>query len=146
MKLQCQWNEKMNFVARSANHEIMMDCASPIGSDAAMNPKQLVLSAICGCTGIDVVSLLRKHKQPLEGLTLLAEATQNEEGYPRVFKEVRIRFQFQGLLDPSKVLEVVHLSQTQFCGVSAMISRSAPIHYVVELNGKEIGVGQARFN
>jgi uncharacterized OsmC-like protein len=52
MKLQCVWNDKMRFTAEADSHEVAMDAKSPIGSESAMTPKQLVVAAICGCTAM----------------------------------------------------------------------------------------------
>ncbi len=145
MKIQCVWNEKMKFTSETDGHRVEMDSKPPFGTDTAMTPKQLVLAGLCGCTAMDVVSLMKKHKQPLESFEVEAEASQTTGGHPAVFKEVHLVFKLKGVLDVEKVLEAVMLSQTQYCGVSAMISKAAPIDYVVELNGKSIGAGRAEF-
>jgi len=146
MKLQCVWNEKMRFTGEAGGHSVGMDTVAPMGTDTALSPKQLVLAGICGCTGMDVVSLLRKFKQPLDSLTIDSEATVTEGGYPSVFKEVQLVFRVKGQIEPAKLLEAVTLSQTKYCSVSAMISKVAPITYQVELNGVMIGAGRADFS
>jgi putative redox protein len=145
MKLVCNWNEKMKFTAEADQHKVEMDTKPPIGTDTALTPKQLLLAGICGCTGMDVVALLKKYKQPLEKLHIEAETTLTEGIYPAVFKEVRLIFKVSGEVDPAKVVEAVTLSQTKYCGVSAMVSKSVPISYSIELNGKVIGTGTANF-
>ncbi len=145
MKLQCSWNDKMRFTAQSGDHKVEMDTNPPIGSDTALTPKQLLVAGICGCTAMDVVALLKKHKQPLESFQVEADATPSEGVYPAVYKEIKLVFKLKGQLDESKVLESVALSQTKYCGVSAMVSKAVPISYTVELNGKNIGAGRAEF-
>lgn len=145
MKIQCTWTEKMKFAAEADNHVIAMDSKAPLGSDSALTPKQLLLAAICGCTAMDVVALLRKYKQPLEFFQVEANAELTEDKHPVVFKDVRLIFKFTGEVDPPKVLEAVTLSQTKYCGVSAMVSKAVPISYVIELNGNKVGAGQADF-
>lgn len=145
MKLQCHWNDKMRFTAQSGGHEIQMDTNAPIGSDTALTPKQLLVAGICGCTAMDVVALLKKHKQPLESFEVEADATPTEGVYPAIYKEIKLTFKLKGELDAAKVLEAVSLSQTKYCGVSAMVSKAVPISYTVELNGKIIGAGRADF-
>ena len=147
MKVTCQWNEKMKFSATTPGlpgYKTEMDAKSPLGSDTAHTPKELVLAGICGCTAMDVVALLKKFKQPLEKLSVEAE-TELTEGYPAVFKEVQLVFKFSGPMDSQKVLESVMLSQTKYCGVSAMIAKAAPILYTVYLNDSKIGDGRAKF-
>lgn len=135
----------MRFTAQSGDHKVEMDTNAPIGSDTALTPKQLLVAGICGCTAMDVVALLKKHKQPLESFQVEADATPTEGVYPAVYKEIKLFFRLKGQLDESKVLESVALSQTKYCGVSAMVSKSVPISYTVELNGKNIGAGRAEF-
>jgi putative redox protein len=146
MKLNCTWNEGLKFTASSNSHSVSMDAKPPLGTDTALSPKQLLFAGICGCTGMDVVALLRKYKQPLESFHIDAETTLTEGGYPQIFKEVRLVFKVTGPLDAEKVMEAVTLSQTKYCGVSAMVSPAVPITYTVELNGNKIGSGQADFN
>ncbi|MBI3541876.1 MAG: OsmC family protein [Deltaproteobacteria bacterium] len=146
MKLNCVWKDKMTFTAESGGHQIHMDTKPPIGTDTAMTPKQLVLAGISGCTSMDVVALLKKYKQPLEALVVEVDASQTEGGYPQVFKEVKLVFRFKGALDEAKVLEAVRLSQTKYCGVSAMLAKAVPITYTVDLNGKNVGSGRADFS
>lgn len=145
MKLACTWNEKMQFTAEAGRHTFRMDTAAPIGNDAAPTPKQLLLAGICGCTAMDVVALLKKHKQPLESFEIDADAPTTEGVHPAVFKEVRLTFKLKGQLDVATTLESVKLSQTKYCGVGAMVSKAVPITYVVELNGTPIGEGRAEF-
>jgi putative redox protein len=146
MKLQCHWNEKMKFTAEADGHQVPMDAKSPIGGDSAMNPKQLLLAGISGCTAMDVVALLKKYKQPFESLDVDVDGDLTEGSHPVVFKEIKLLFKLKGQIDSSKVLEAVHLSQTKYCGVTAMVSKSVPIFYTVELNGDSIGSGKAEFS
>lgn len=136
----------MNFTAKAEGHQISMDAKSPMGDDSAMTPKQLLLAAICGCTAMDVVALLKKYKQPIDSFEIDADSELTSGVQPAVFKEVKIRFKLVGKIEVAQALEAVKLSQTKFCGVTAMVSKSVPVTYVVELNGEEIGSGKADFH
>lgn len=146
METRTLWTEKMKLVAECGPHKVTMDAHAPIGNDTAMTPKELVAIGISGCTAMDVVALMKKFKEPLESLEIEAKINQTESGQPQVFKDVNLTFLFKGNLNKDKVLEAVHRSQTQYCGVSAMIVKTAPIHYKVVLNGVEIGTGDAAFS
>lgn len=135
----------MRFVADVDNHSVPMDTKPPIGEDTAITPKQMLVAAICGCTGMDVVSLLKKYHQPLSKFEIEAEASVTEGAHPIVFKEVQLVFKIEGALEKEKVLEAITLSQTKYCSVSAMLSKSFPIHYTVQLNSENIGAGNAQF-
>lgn len=145
MKLKSVWVEKMRFTAEVENHSFSMDTKPPIGDDTAITPRQMLIAAICGCTGMDVVALLKKHHQALMKFEIEAEASVTEGDYPIVFKEVQLVFKIEGPLDKEKVLEAIMLSQTKYCSVSAMLSKSFPIHYTVQLNSESIGAGSAQF-
>ncbi len=134
----------MRFIAKLGIHEVAMDTKSPIGSDSAASPKQLVLAGICGCTAMDVVGLLRKNKQQLESLEIEADAPTATD-YPTVFTHVTLKYKLRGELDPKVVEEAVWLSMTKYCSVSAMIAKAAPIGYEIEVNGKPAGKGEAKF-
>lgn len=73
---------------------------------------------------MDVVALLRKYKQPLESFEVDAEIEKSTGGHPEVFTKAVLTFRFKGELDESRVLEAVTLSQTKYCGVSAMLAYS----------------------
>lgn len=121
-----------------------MDAKSPIGTDQAASPKQMVLMAICGCTAMDVVSLLKKYKEPLKSLKVNAEADLTDS-YPKIFKSVLVEFFFEGEINPARVIEAVELSQSKYCGVSAMIAKACPVNYIAYLNDKKLAEGSSRF-
>ncbi len=146
MKVQSIWNEKMKFTAEADNHRVEMDAKSPIGGDTALTPKQLLLASISGCTAMDVVALLKKYKQPLESLQIDADAPLTEGVQPAIFKKIKLVFKLKGEINAEKAIEAVKLSQTKYCGVSAMVFKTVPISYSVELNGALIGTGKADFN
>ncbi|MGZ3704741.1 MAG: OsmC family protein, partial [Bdellovibrionota bacterium] len=114
------------------------------GNDSAPTPKDLVLAALCGCTAMDVVSLMKKYKEPLEKFSVEAE-THVRASHPAIFGDIHLTFRLEGNLDKQKVVEAVRLSETQYCSVGAMLSKAVPIHYSVELNGVEIARGQAGY-
>jgi putative redox protein len=145
MKLKSVWGEKMRFTAEVDNHSVPMDTKAPIGDDTAVTPKQLLVAAICGCTGMDVVALLKKFKQPLSKFETEAEASVTDGAHPIVFRGVQLTFKLEGALDKQKVLEAITLSQTKYCSVSAMLSKAFPINYTVQLNSETIGNGAAQF-
>ncbi len=136
----------MRLTAESGEHSIPMDAKPPIGQGLAPTPKELLLAAVCGCTAMDVVALLKKYKQPLEALEIEAEASVREGKHPAVFNSINLKFKAKGALEREKLLEAVHLSQTRYCTVSAMLSRAVQIHYEVELNAENVGAGDADFS
>jgi putative redox protein len=146
MKIDLVWSDRMQFEARAGEHKVAVDARPPIGANRGMAPKELLLSALASCTAMDVVALLKKHKQKLEGLNVGVEAPVSEGGYPKRFTRADLVFDVRGVIEPKVLLDSVRASQTTFCGVSAMLSKAFPIAYKVVLNGTEIGIGEANFD
>jgi putative redox protein len=136
----------MLFNAQAGEHQITVDARQPLGTNQGMAPKELLLSALASCTAMDVVALLKKHKQKLEQLKVTVEAPISEGGYPKRFTRADLSFDVTGDIDATILLDSVNASQTKFCGVSAMLSRAFPIAYSVVLNGTLVGSGVADFD
>ncbi|MGZ3713137.1 MAG: OsmC family protein [Bdellovibrionota bacterium] len=134
----------MKFSSTDGNNTAKMDTQPPMGDGSALSPKQLCLAAICGCTGIDVTGLLKKYKQKVDSFHMEADAPVTE-GYPAVFAFVQLDFFLQGEIEEARAIEAVQLSQTKYCGVSAMFAKACPIRYQVFLNGTSIHQGEAAF-
>ena len=144
MKISASWNGKMRFTAEAGENTAPMDAPAPLGNGSALSPKQLLLAAVCGCTGIDVSARMRKHKQELRSLRIEAEAPKRE-GRPATFDSVTLDFYFEGEVSEKVAVEAVVSSQTEDCGVSAMVAAHCPIHYRVHLNGLFVHSGTAAF-
>ena len=144
MKVECNWKSGSFLETKIRNHTLVMDAKAPFGKDEAPTPKEVTLASLCGCTGMDILALLKKYKQPFESFSIEAE-TEQTEGHPAVFKEVRLNYKITGAVAPEKALEAVKLSMTKFCGVSAMLSKACQIVYTVTLGENIIGQGKAEF-
>jgi putative redox protein len=145
MKAHLRWTEGMKLSAESAENSVMMDAKSPMGQGQAMTPKELVAAGLGGCTAMDVLALFKKHKQPFESFEVIVDITPSTAGYPVVFESAVISFIAQGQIDKNIYIDAVKLSQTKYCGVSAMLAKALPIKYIVILNGEKINEGTAHF-
>lgn len=145
MNTKAVWKNAMQFDMVSGECHVAIDAKSPVGKGQGFTPKELVLAGIAGCTAMDVIALLRKTKQDVQSFEVECDATPTSSGHPVTFQEVNVIFRLKGTIDSSKLLDAVTLSQTQYCGVSAMMSKAVPINYSVFLNGENIGTGQAQF-
>ena len=145
MKTTVLWKDGMEFDGVAADHTVRMDAKTPIGKNAAATPKELVAMGLGGCTAMDVIALLKKYKQPPKTFRVDVEIQPSTGQNPIVFEKAMLSFLVEGDVAPEKLIEAVHLSQTKYCGVSAMLSRSFPIEYQVILNGSEVGAGAANF-
>jgi len=134
MNSKIQWNGSMEFTATSGSgHEQVMDASEANGGkDAGPRPKELLLNGLGGCTGMDVVSILRKMRQTPKSFRIEVEADQTEE-HPMIFKKIHITFFFSGDdLDHEKVVRAVEMSQTKYCGVSEILRKSADLTYEIK--------------
>jgi putative redox protein len=145
MQLELNWKEGMAFEAKAGSNLVAMDAKTPIGRNTGATPKELVAAGLAGCTAMDVIALMRKHKQEVSHFSVKTDITTTEKGHPAVFTAAKMNFYLEGKVDPAKAVEAVHLSQTQYCGVSAMLSKAFPITWEVFVNGESVGNGQAQF-
>ncbi len=119
----------LRLVGEAGGPAIVVDHAAPDEDrhETGPHPLQLLLIGLCGCTGMDVVSILQKKRQPLAGLQVQATAERAEE-HPKVFTEIHLEFVVTGAdVDPEAVARSVELSQTKYCPASAMLSQAAEI-------------------
>lgn len=145
MKAVLNWTGQIQFDGTVGDHTVKLDSKPPVGRDEGFTPKELVALGIGGCTAMDVVALLRKHKQQVESFSVEVDTNQTNQ-HPVVFSDVHLIFRVNGPVDENVLKESVELSQTKYCGVSAMIAKTAEIQFRVVLNEKQICTGRANFN
>ena len=145
MKTAVVWKEGMKFEGVAEAHKVQMDAKAPIGKDTGASPKELVALGLGGCTAMDVIALLKKYKQPPETFRIDVEIQPSTGAHPIVFEKAILSFEVKGAVDAEKLKEAVKLSQTKYCGVSAMLAKAFPIEYRVVLNGELIDTGAAQF-
>ena len=126
------WKNEMLFEARSeSGHTISFDAGSEHANGPS--PMEAVLMALCGCTSVDVVSILQKKREPLTSLTVSAIAEQ-APAPPRVFTRIKLVYRIGGPVSRKSVEDAVSLSKNKYCSVSKMLEKAAEIDFVVELN------------
>ncbi len=127
-----RWRGGMTFDLDLQGHRFTIDAAEESGgSNRGPRPKALLLAGLAGCTGMDVVSLLRKMHMEFDSLAVEVEADTADQ-HPKVYRAIRIRYLFTGdKLEREKIEKAVELSQTRYCGVSAMLAKAAPISYQI---------------
>ncbi|MFN8847812.1 MAG: OsmC family protein [Bdellovibrionales bacterium] len=140
-----RWQQNMKFRGEVSGHEVLMDATPPFGQHAHPTPKELLLVSMSGCTAMDVVSLLKKHKQNMTDLEIKTEA-QARSAQPQVFEMARIDFFVAGEVDSQILNEAIHLSLSKYCSVNAMLSKVVSLQWRSYINGREVGSGKAEFN
>ena len=146
MHAEISHQNNFTFQTKIRDHVFTMDTQLAAGgNNQGPSPKEMMLASIIGCTGMDVIVLLKKHRMTVKKLLVTGDAEPRTE-HPKIFKDVAIVFDVEGPDITSEVLnDAVNESMTKFCGVSAMVSKVSPIHYSVLLNGTNIGKGAADF-
>jgi putative redox protein len=131
-KVLTKWNGEMSFDAMVSGHLLTMDAnAEAGGKDGGPRPKELMLASVSGCTGMDVVSILKKMKVEIEGLNISVEADLTEE-HPRHYTKMHIRYEFSGKdLPMDKLEKAVSLSQEKYCGVSYMYRKAFEVTHEI---------------
>jgi putative redox protein len=131
------WKDNMEFDAQAEGAHLTLDAAPEHGgTGSGFRPKQLLLTALAGCTGMDVVAILRKMREPLKHFALRVEGDLSD-GQPAVYERIRIVYEFASAdgLAPAKVERAVTLSQEKYCGVSAMLGKASEITHEIRYIG-----------
>lgn len=133
MQVQAQWTSGMRFEGTNADGLRLVMDAHPEhgGTGDGPAPIETLLLALAGCTGMDVVSILRKMRAPVDWLMIEVSGERAQE-HPRVLTKIHLRYVAAGGgLRPEQVEKAAALSQEKYCSVSAMLRKAAPVTYDV---------------
>lgn len=127
-----QWLSDMSFEANVDGHKIYIDSAVEHGGkNVGPKPKPLMMVALAGCTGMDVVSILNKMRVEYEDFNIEVEGELSED-HPKRFLGMKVIYRIKGKNIPrEKVEKAVNLSKNNYCGVSANYSKAFPIDYEI---------------
>jgi putative redox protein len=126
------WTDNDRFIGQAlSGHAMVVDTGK---EKTANSPPELVLIALCGCTGADVVSILRKKREPFTSVEVIAKGERSPTP-PTVFTEIKVLYRIGGKVTHKAVEDAVHLSETKYCSVSAMLAKTAKITYEIEYVG-----------
>jgi putative redox protein len=124
------WKGKMQFESDNpSGHTLTIDAGEDTGGEGSGHrPKALMLSALAGCSGLDVISILNKMKVELEDYKMVIEGVLTDE-HPKFYHEVNVEYHFYGRnLNENKIKKAVQLSDDKYCGVMEMFKRFAKIN------------------
>lgn len=124
---------KMTFVAEIGHHKVLMDSVPDNdGDDSGPSPKKLLLATLATCTGMDIVSLLKKMRVEYSDFEIVTDAGLTEE-HPKVFSNIEVLYRIKlDEKDREKFEKAVSLSQHKYCGISAILRKSSPLEYTIE--------------
>lgn len=111
-----------------------MDGAPKIGGEGkGMRPMQMLLTALGGCSAMDVISLLEKMRQPLEDLKMEVDGEREEGVHPSLFTKINIHYTLYGDIDVKKAERAIELSVERYCSVGKTIEKTAEITWSYEI-------------
>lgn len=127
-------------ISDETGHTLRMDI--PVdqgGGGTGFRPMQTLLAALCGCSGVDVVSILKKQRQPLTGLEMEADGVRGKGDDIALWETVELRFHITGDVEPAKARRAVDLSIGKYCSVAETLRRAgATITWQVTVNGAPV--------
>jgi putative redox protein len=127
-KVEVKWTDTMAFDVEVNGHHFMIDADERVGGkDRGPRPKALTLAGLGGCTGMDVISILKKMRVEPEAFDISVEGELTEE-HPKYYHTITVTYTFKGKdLPMDKLEKAVTLSQDRYCGVSAMLGKGCKI-------------------
>lgn len=125
------WRDDLLFTGYSQDgFTIPLDATKAHGGHGAgVSPMELMLMALAGCTGMDVISILQKKQQKVTAFEVQVEGVRAEE-HPKVYTEMWVKFVVTGHgVESSAVERAIELSRDKYCGAAATLRPTAVIHY-----------------
>ncbi len=118
----------------SAGNKVILDNTS--NPDAkGVSPMETVLMAVAGCSGIDIISILKKQRQEISKFSAEVEGERIPVDDAKPFKKIKVKFILEGKIDPKKAQKSAQLSFEKYCSVSKTLEPNVEIKYEVFVNG-----------
>ena len=133
-------NEKFHFkVKNDRGYVVDLDKrASQGGDDLGASPMELLLMGVAGCSGIDLIGILQKHRQEIETYHMEVDGERTEIGEAKPFTGIHVTVFITGKVKPKKALKAAELSFDKYCSVSKTLEPTASITYDVVVNGEKV--------
>ena len=114
------------FEAKDANgHTIRLDTSPETGgTNFGVRPMQALLMGLGGCSGIDIVSILKKQRQTIDDFSMKIEGDREADAVPSLWTDVTIVFELKGKIDPEKAKRACELSIEKYCSVAETLRKS----------------------
>lgn len=145
MAVQTRLKEDMAFVAEAGSgHSVMLDAAEHGGGhDQGFRPMEMLLVGLSGCTGMDVISILRKKHQDVTAYEVRVRGERAED-HPMVFTDVTVEHIITGHnVSEDAVARAIELSETKYCGAGATISKTARLKHTYRIIESEEAVARS---
>lgn len=121
----------------AAGNSILLDNTSQEGAKG-ISPMESVLMAVAGCSGIDIVSILKKQRQTITGFSAEVDGERIQVDDAKPFKKITVNFFIEGQVDPAKAVRAAQLSFEKYCSVSKTLEPNVEVVYAVAVNGEKV--------
>jgi putative redox protein len=123
-----EWFKDYQFIGR-----VESDKCSVILGEGGISPMKLLLLSVAGCTAYDVVMILQKMREPIEGLEVEISGERREE-HPKIYRKIHLHYRIYGDVKEEKAKRAIELSQDKYCSASAHVKLSgAEVTYSFEI-------------
>ncbi|MGV8915623.1 MAG: OsmC family protein [Kaistella sp.] len=123
----------------SLGNTILLDNISQSEGTKAISPMESLLMAVAGCSGIDMVNILKKQRQDLKGFSAEVEGERIDVDEAKPFKTILVKFFLEGDIDPNKARKAAELSFEKYCSVSKTLEPNVTVNYEVFVNREKVG-------
>ena len=133
-------NDNFHFELKNERgHIVNVDSRPEFGGDnMGASPMELVLMGVAGCSGIDMISILKKQRQEITSFKAEVEGERVQVDEAKPFKDIHVVFYLEGNIKGDKAAKAAQLSFDKYCSVSKTLEPNVTIHYKVVLNGEEL--------
>lgn len=138
-EIETQWMGKMQFNSLINGHTVIMDAPERSGGDDyAPIPKPLILAALSGCTGMDIIALLRKENITPHHFEMKVTGTLSKQA-PIQYEAIHLTYVFKdAVLQAAPLVKAVNDSQEKYCGVSSMLKKALPLTWEIVFNNEVV--------
>src|SRR4030065_162969 len=124
-EIEAEWKGGGTFIGRNATGGTVQ--MGKLDERPGASPMELILIGLAGCTGVDVVDIMEKKRQPLKAIKVKVRGKKAED-FPKIYKEIEITYQIWGDgIEPNAVERAIQLSEEKYCSVSAMLRATVDI-------------------
>ncbi|MDN3605486.1 OsmC family protein [Kaistella yonginensis] len=140
----------MKITLNRINDDYLFECKNAVGNTILLNnnsqsessegvsPMETILMAVAGCSGIDMVSILKKQRQEITKFSAEVEGERIEVDEAKPFKTILVKFFVDGNIDPKKAERAASLSFEKYCSVSKTMEPNVTVNYEVFVNGEKV--------
>lgn len=132
MEFSVRWDGNMAFSSVTpSGHNMKMDAAETVGGEnGGARPMEVLLNAVAGCTGMDIISILQKMRMRPNKFEMNVTGW-NAEDHPKRFTTIHIHYALEGALQEDKVSRAIQLSKDKYCSVAHSLSAKIAVSYSI---------------